>query len=177
MIAVPAVETERLLLRGHRRDDLADCAAMWGDLEVTRHIGGRPFTEEEVWARLLRYLGHWDLMGFGYWIVHERASGRFVGEVGFADWRRAIEPPLDGAPELGWALSPWCWGRGYATEAVAGALAWGDAHLAAPRSVCIIDLDHHASRRVAEKNGYRESGRATYRGADITLFERGNRSI
>jgi RimJ/RimL family protein N-acetyltransferase len=85
MIAIPVVETERLVLRGHRRDDLADCVGMWGDPEVTRHIGGRPSTDEEVWARLLRYLGHWQVMGFGYWIVHERASGRFVGEVGFAD--------------------------------------------------------------------------------------------
>jgi RimJ/RimL family protein N-acetyltransferase len=110
--------------------------------------------------------------GLGYWIVHERASGRFVGEVGFADWRRAMEPPLDGAPELGWALAPWCWGRGYATEAVVGALAWGDAHLAATRSVCIIDVDNRASRRVAEKAGFREACRTTYHDAPIFLCER-----
>jgi hypothetical protein len=35
--------------------------------DVTRHIGGKPYTEEESWARFLRYFGHWLLLGFGYW--------------------------------------------------------------------------------------------------------------
>src|SRR4029077_6257721 len=64
---VPVIETERLKMRGHRLADLNDCAAMWADPIVTRHIGGRPFSEEETWARFLRYAGHWSLMGFGYW--------------------------------------------------------------------------------------------------------------
>lgn len=62
---MPTLRTERLVLRGHRREDLGDCAAMWADPEVTRYLGGRPFSEEEVWGRLLRYVGHWAIMGFG----------------------------------------------------------------------------------------------------------------
>ena len=81
---IPAVDTARLTLRGHRIEDFDECAAMWGDPEVTRHIGGRPFTEEEVWTRLLRYVGHWSLLGFGYWVIREKATHRFVGEAGFA---------------------------------------------------------------------------------------------
>ena len=77
----PPIETPRLSLRGHTIEDFADSAAMWGDPNVTRFIGGRPFSEEEVWSRLLRYAGHWALKGFGYWVVRERSSGRFVGEV------------------------------------------------------------------------------------------------
>src|SRR6266852_5354978 len=105
--AVPAVDTERLTLRGHRLEDFGECAAMWADPEVTRHIGGRPFSAEEVWTKLLRYVGHWSLMGFGYWVIREKASGRFVGEVGFADFKRDIEPSLVSAPEIGWALASW----------------------------------------------------------------------
>jgi len=77
---------------------------MWGDPEVTRYIGGRPFTAEEVWSRLLRYIGHWQWIGFGTWVAEERATGAFVGEIGFCDYRREIDPPLD-LPEAGWALA------------------------------------------------------------------------
>ncbi len=87
------IETARLALRRHRRDDLEACAAMWGDPIVTRHIGGKPFSVEEVWARLLRYAGHWSLMGFGYWVIEEKSSGRFVGEVGFSAGARRISAP------------------------------------------------------------------------------------
>ena len=181
--AVPPLDTERLTLRGHALADFAECAAMWADPVVTRHIGGRPATGEEVWARVLRYAGLWALLGFGYWVVRERASGRFVGEVGLADFRRDLTPPLDGAPELGWALAPWAHGRGFATEAVRGALAWGDAHLearasgesprpGAGRTVCLISPENVASIRVAEKCGYREAARATYKGGPTLIFER-----
>lgn len=104
---VPAIETQRLVLRGFRVEDFADSAALWADPDVTRFIGGRPSTEEESWTRFLRYLGHWSALGFGYWAVREKNSGRYVGEVGFADYRRDIEPSLGGAPEIGWVLAAW----------------------------------------------------------------------
>ena len=169
---IPTLDTERLTLRGHREEDFAESAAMWGDAAVTRFIGGRPFTEEECWNRLLRYVGHWALLGFGYWVVREKASGRFVGEVGFADYRRAIDPPFHGVPEIGWVLAPWCHGRGYATEAAHAVVDWGDGHFDKPRTVCLIHQDHARSIRVAEKLGYREYARVNYNGHPEILFER-----
>jgi RimJ/RimL family protein N-acetyltransferase len=81
---VPIIETERLKLRGHTIEDASNVVALWSDPEVTRYIGGKPHTAEECWARLLRYVGHWSLLGFGYWVVEEKAAGEFVGEVGFS---------------------------------------------------------------------------------------------
>lgn len=170
-LIVPTLQTGRLTLRGHTPADFGECAAMWGDPRVTRHIGGRPSTEEEVWTRVLRYAGMWALLGFGYWVVRERETGRFVGEVGLADFRRDITPPLD-APEAGWVLAPWAHGQGFATEAVRATLSWADAHLAAPRTVCMIAPGNAASIRVAEKCGFRELARTTFKGEDTLLFER-----
>src|SRR5271170_6882454 len=96
----PSLETERLTLRGHRLEDFVQCAAMWADPHVTRYIGGKPLTEEESWTRLLRYVGHWALLGFGYWVAEENATGSFVGEIGFADYKRDLEPSLKGVPEV-----------------------------------------------------------------------------
>ena len=57
------------------------------DAAVVRHIGGRPFPAEETWAKMLRYAGLWPLLGFGYWAIEEKASGRYTGDVGFAQSR------------------------------------------------------------------------------------------
>jgi RimJ/RimL family protein N-acetyltransferase len=169
---IPNIETGRLRLRGHRVEDFAECAAMWGDPLVTRYIGGRPFTAEEVWARLLRYVGHWELLGFGFWLIEEKATGRFVGEAGLAEFQREIEPSIVGVPEMGWVLTPKFHGKGYATEAVRAAAAWGDGRFGAGRTVCLISPENLASARVAEKCGYRELTPAVYKGQPITMYER-----
>ena len=166
----PELETARLRLRGHRIGDHEACAAMWGDMEVARFIGGRPSTREEVWGRLLRYAGLWALLGFGYWAVEDRASGDFVGDVGFADFKRDIAPSMDGLPEIGWALAPRWHGRGYAIEAVSAALAWADQRFAA--TVCIIAPENLPSIGVARKCGFAEIARTTYRGEPTLMYRR-----
>ena len=169
----PILTTPRLVLRGHTAADLDATAAMWADPGVTRHIGGVPSTREESWARLLRYAGLWPLLGFGYWLVEDRATGRFLGEVGFADFHRDVEPSLSDALEAGWVLHPAAHGRGFATEALQAALAWADAHLSPRRSVCMIAPENAASLRVAQKCRYLEYARTTYKGAPTLLLERG----
>jgi RimJ/RimL family protein N-acetyltransferase len=169
---VPILETERLRLRGHHVNDFVDCAAMWADPLVTRFIGGKPLGEEEAWTKFLRYAGHWRMLGFGYWVVVEKASGKFVGEIGFADYKREVEPSLKGMPEIGWVLAAEAHGRGYATEAVRAVVAWGDAHFEGARTACIIAPENRASIRVAEKCGYRQLQHATYKGRETLMFVR-----
>lgn len=169
MSDAPVIETARLVLRGHRRDDFDECYGMWTDPGVTRFIGGKPSSREEVWSRLLRYVGHWRLQDYGYWIAREKGTDRFVGEVGFADFKREMTPSFGEAPEMGWALSPGVHGQGYASEAVEGALAWADGRFS--RTVCMIDPANAPSLRVAEKVGFTEFARAVYREPTI-LFQR-----
>jgi RimJ/RimL family protein N-acetyltransferase len=171
-VVVPVIETARLRLRGHRLDDFSACAAMWADPEVTRHIGGKPFSAEEVWAKLLRYVGHWTLLGYGYWVIVDKATGAFAGELGFADFKRDIEPSIEGMPELGWALVGRAHGKGYATEAVRAAIAWAEPRFSPAQTVCLIRPENRASIRVAEKCGYREWRRAGYKGQPAIVFAR-----
>jgi len=169
--APPTLTTARLRLRGHRRDDLAAAAAMWGDPAVVRHIGGRPFGRSEVWARILRYVGHWSVMGYGFWAIDDLATGAFIGEVGVAEFERTIDPPV-GAHECGWVLAPSAHGRGFATEAVTAMLAWCDRALAVTRVTCMIDEANAPSLAVARACGFREFARAPYDGTIAVLCAR-----
>jgi RimJ/RimL family protein N-acetyltransferase len=172
LAAVPVLETERLRLRAHRPEDHAACAALWSDPTVTRHIGGRPSTAEEVWKRLLQYAGLWSLLGYGYWAVEEKASGRYIGDVGLADFRRELEPSLQGMLEFGWALAPEVHGKGYAGEAVDAALAWATQQHPGLQAVCIIAPDNAASIRVAERAGFVRWQESTYHGTPTVVFRR-----
>jgi RimJ/RimL family protein N-acetyltransferase len=171
-MAAPVLHTTRLVLRGYSPDDLDDAAAMWADPVVVRHIGGVTQARDRVWTKLLAYIGHWHELGYGFWVVRERDSDRFVGEAGLADFQRDVTPSFDGAPEAGWALASWAHGKGYATEAMRAVLAWSDAQLRAPRTVCMIDEGHVASVRVADKLGFRPWTDTTFRGQPIRLLER-----
>src|SRR5689334_17421068 len=169
---VPVLETERLRMRAHSVDDFPALKAMWSAEAVTHYIGGKPMRPDECWTRLLRYRGLWPVLGYGYWAVEDKASGRFVGDVGFADFHRLIEPPIRGIPEMGWVLAPEIHGKGYASEAVKAALQWLDAQRPG-RSVCIIDPANEPSLRLAAKNGFREYTRAAFMGDEVILLERG----
>jgi RimJ/RimL family protein N-acetyltransferase len=145
---------------------------MWSDAEVVRFIGGRVFTREEVWARILRYAGMWVIAGYGFWAIEEKATGGLIGEVGVMEARRDIAPSIEGEPEVGWALIPAAQGKGFAFEAVGAALQWADANLHAPTHVCIISPQNEPSIKLAAKCGFRERTRTTYHGEDTIQFER-----
>ncbi|MCM2473769.1 GNAT family N-acetyltransferase [Rhizobium sp. CG5] len=169
---VPVLETERLRMRGHGVQDFEASARMWADERVVRFITRKPSSKSESWSRLLRYIGHWQALSFGYWVVEDRRTGAFLGEVGFGDFKRDMVPPLNGIPEAGWALVPEVHGRGIATEAVTAALQWADRNLAGSHTVCLFDPEHKVSRRVAEKVGFVRKADAVYMGNPTLIMER-----
>ena len=171
----PTLTTQRTVLRPFRASDLDDFAAMWAEESVVRHITGTPSTRSESWARMQRHAGHWALLGYGYWVVADRASGRFLGATGFGDYLRDIEPPIDGTPEAGWVMAPAAQGRGLAREAVGAALAWADRHLPAPRTVCIISPDHGPSLRLAAALGFGARQIARFKEEEVALLSRDRR--
>lgn len=166
----PIIETDRLVLRAHTADDFAPCCTLWADPGVTRFIGGRPSTPEEVWSRILRYAGLWQLLGYGYFLAIERQAGSVVGEFGLADFRRDITPPFGSTPEAGWAMRPQFHGNGLASEALAAILSWADRTV--PRTVCMIDPANTPSIRLAARLGYTQYAQATYKEHPSLLFAR-----
>lgn len=159
-------------MRLPRLDDLSQSARMWADPAIVRHITGTPSTPEQSWFRLLRYIGHWSAIGYGYWVVEEAETLAFVGEVGFGEYRRNIAPPID-VPELGWVIASDAQGKGYATEAVRAAIAWGEQNLhEALEIACIIAPENRASIRVAEKCGFTLACETQYMKLPTLVFRR-----
>jgi RimJ/RimL family protein N-acetyltransferase len=173
---VPLIETERLRLRSFRESDLGAWSETMGDPGVVRFLGGSPFSREDVWRRLAMACGLWDMLGHGYWAVERKAEGDLVGQVGFADFKRDLEPSIEGLPEMGWIFAPHAHGRGYALEAATCALAWADENLPGREIPAIIDPDNAPSIRLAERAGFGPHELARYRDAPILLFRRQPRS-
>src|SRR5215469_7340123 len=167
----PVLETPRLLLRRHRIEDFPAFRAMLGDPGVTRFLGGRPFSQEDAWNKFVRNAGYWPLLGFGFWVLEEKSTGVFAGEVGLAYFFRELDPPAENLREAGWVLPASAHGKGYATEAVSAALAWSDTRFRDPRTICLIHPENLASLRVAEKCGFREFQRSTYKGEPALLLQ------
>jgi RimJ/RimL family protein N-acetyltransferase len=169
---VPEIETARLRLRAFKASDLDEQAAILADPAVVRHLGGHPHSREEAWRRMLSAAACWTLLGYGYWAVERKEDGRYLGLIGFADFKRDLTPRIEGLPEMGWILATHAHGQGYASEAVAAALRWADETLEAGEIVAIIDHANAGSIRVAEKAGFAVREEARYRTEPILLFRR-----
>lgn len=163
------LSTERLVLTPPSEDDFKDIHDLWND-PVTLAFLGRPSTMEEAWVRVLKYVGHWSLFGFGFWMLREAATGRFVGEAGLAYHKR--DNGLCSDPEAGWALKGSFHGKGYGREALVAILAWADLHLATRRLICLVDPANVASVRLAESTGFRRVGETGLGDHQVGLFER-----
>jgi RimJ/RimL family protein N-acetyltransferase len=163
---IPVLTTERLRLRGIRKSDLDDYAALYADREVLRYLiaGPEPWDRGRSWRNLAFLLGHWQLAGSGSWVLEHRETGTFVGMVGFSD--------PEGWPgfELGWILARQWWGQGLATEGARAALDYGFAVLRRDRFISLINPENRASIRVAERLGERLEGRVQHLGREMLCY-------
>src|SRR4051812_45202511 len=112
MVEAPTIETARLRLRNYRESDLDAQAAAMADEGVVRHLGGRPFSREETWRRILASPGLWVLLGYGYWVVERLEDDFYLGQIGFADFKRDMVPGIENIPEMGWIFAPAAQGQG-----------------------------------------------------------------
>ncbi|MCC3653131.1 GNAT family N-acetyltransferase [Streptomyces sp. S07_1.15] len=146
------IETERLVLRRWRAEDLAPMAAVNSDPEVMRWIrDGSVRTGRQTAEAIAGWEREWDAEGYGLFAVELRETGELAGFTGLSVPR--FLPEVLPAVEIGWRLGRSFWGRGLATEAARAALRFGRAHPGLPRIVSVVQTGNRASERIVHKLG------------------------
>lgn len=145
------IETDRLILRPPRKEDFDGYAAMMGDAEAARFIGGKQ-VRALAWRGFLASAGAWTIQGFSMFSILEKASGQWIGRLG--PWHPEGWP----GTEVGWGLVRAAWGKGYALEGATAAIDWTFQHLDWDEVIHSINPENAPSQALARRLG------STYRG-------------
>jgi RimJ/RimL family protein N-acetyltransferase len=151
------LDTPRLGLRRFTPADLEWLVALYGDADVTRHLGGvktRSQIEDMLAERILRYYD--EHPGLGMWVTVERATGTSLG------FHLLNHIRGESIIQVGYTLAKPAWGRGYATEMAAAVLRYGFVDLNLPRIVGMANLENVASQRVLLKIGLERNGERAF---------------
>jgi [ribosomal protein S5]-alanine N-acetyltransferase len=144
------LETQRLILRPLRMDDLDDLYRLYRDPEVRRYFpdGTRTYdeTREELQWIIDVYYGQY---GYGLWATIHKPTGAFIGRCGLIPW--TFDERLE--VEVAYLLDKAYWGQGLATEAARAIVSYAFDQLNLSHLICLIDPQNDASRRVAQKIG------------------------
>jgi [ribosomal protein S5]-alanine N-acetyltransferase len=179
MHPIAEFETARMHARPMRGDDFEPLLAMYQNDAITATLGGNR-TAEQVREYLDDQLLHFARHGYGFWMFHSKADGRFVGRGGL----RNIFVGGHDEVEVGYALMPEFWKQGLATEIAQASAEIGFARFELPELVSFTLPSNAASRRVMEKVGfqfeleivYKELPHVLYRLKLGALLPHGNRS-
>jgi RimJ/RimL family protein N-acetyltransferase len=169
--------TARLVARDWTADDAEAAFDIYGRDEVMRWLGANPRRPmpslSAMRERLARMIEQARARPeYGLWPVELRTTGELVGAV--------LLQPLpgdDGEVEVGWHLNPDHWGKGYATEAGAGAIRLAfspDRAVLEPldRVLAVVDPDNTRSQAVCRRLGMTHLGQTErYYGERLELFE------
>ena len=147
----PVIETRRLILRAPAAQDASRIAAMANDEEIARMTCRmpHPFGVGDAEDFIIAVAGQNPARASTFLIEHEDLGP--VGVIGLFEGE-------DHVPEAGYWIGRDFWGRGFATEALEGALVWASKRWKRRALVAGHFADNPASGRVLEKAGFLYTG-------------------
>ncbi len=147
-ISVPAqLETERLVLRQPDGSDWQSLHKYFSDPIATQYTTKKQFSDIETWYVVCSMLGHWQIRGYGPYVIEHKENKSVMGIAGF--WYPLQWP----GPEIKWALAREYWGQGFASEAASAVLSAGKNSETDISWISVIHDENAASIRVAETIG------------------------
>ena len=152
------IETDRLVLRLWRDEDLEPFAQMSADPEVMRWLGG-VLTLDQVQAYKVRADTSFAELGMCRMVIERRADGAFVGSCGLMPGHESV--PFVPSTDVGWRLARSAWGQGYASEALAALVDVVFALTFAPRIHARAATSDVALAQVLAKQGFLDAGEET----------------
>ena len=156
---IPVLETRRLVLRGPEPQDYPNFKATFASYR-SRFMGG-PLNPYETWMLYAAEIGHWEIRGYGMWMIHDRETDNTLGMAG--GWFPAAWPER----EIAWIIWPNEAGHGYALEATHAVRSYLYADHGWTDAVSYIDPKNLDSIRLAERLGcVKDKDAATIDGND-----------
>lgn len=147
------LETERLALHELTAEDAPFILELLMSRGFRENIGDRGVCDlESAGGYIERARAGYAANGFGLWRCDVKATGETAGLAGLVR-RDGLEHP-----DVGYAFLERFWGRGYASEAAAAALAYGREALGLPVIVAITTPANLGSIAVLKKIGMRDAG-------------------
>lgn len=144
------LETERLIMREWRDDDLPAFAAMNADPEVMRYFPSLQ-TRSESNGLVDRITEHFKEHGFGLWALEEKESQSFIGFTGFL--ASPIKFISNDEIEVGWRMARAFWRRGFALEAATACIEWFWTNTNRSRIISYTSKINEPSRLLMDKLG------------------------
>jgi len=152
----PVIETRRLVLRAPGAQDVTRIADMANDPDIARMTCRmpHPFGTGDAEEFVIAVAGQDPRRASTFVIEHED-----LGPVGIIGLFEGDDADMKhGAPETGYWIGRDFWGRGFATEALEGALVWASKRWKRRALVAGHFVDNPASGRVLEKAGFLYTG-------------------
>ena len=158
--AIPVIETKRLVLRGPEPEDYPNFRATFSSYR-SRFMGG-PLNAYEAWMLYAAEIGHWQIRGYGMWMIHDRTTDATLGMAG--GWKPAQWPEA----EIAWIIWPETAGHGYALEATDAVRRHFYTRMGWEGAVSYLDPKNLDSIRLAERLGAKKDPTAaTVDGNDV----------
>jgi [ribosomal protein S5]-alanine N-acetyltransferase len=165
---VTVLETERLILRQMTLDDAEFILRQVNEPSFIQNIGDRNVrTVEDAQAYISNgSLKSYEKHGFGLYLVLLKETRESIGMCGLIK-RDGLEDV-----DIGYALLPEFWGKGYAVEAAQAVKEYAKDMIGLKRLVAIVDPVNESSIRVLEKIGlqYEKMLRLSADDIELKLF-------
>ena len=147
------LETERLMFRAHKLEDLDPFCAMEADPDVRRFVGGQPRTRRAAERKFRSVHLRPMRQRMRLWATILKSEGRYIGYCGV--YRHfGASGAIPGEGVLAFYLARAYWGQGLATEAGRAFIEFGFREIGLSRIVASAEVGNEASVRVLKKLGF-----------------------
>lgn len=146
------LDSPRLVFRHLEHGDLDELYRLYSDPEIRRYFPDGTRTLDETKEELEWFLnGHPRHPELGLWATIRKDTGEFIGRCGLLPWE--IDGVLEA--EVAYMIAKEHWGQGFGSEAASAIVQYGFEQLGLSRIIALIDPEHEASIRTAERAGLR----------------------
>jgi [ribosomal protein S5]-alanine N-acetyltransferase len=153
-IYFPILQTDRLILRQLTMEDIDFVYKHFSDSKVTQYLMDEPPVVDYAQAKAIIefYLAPEDKM-HNRWGIVRKADNCLIGTCGYHKWMKAYFHA-----EIGYDLSPDCWGQGYMLEAIRAVIHNGFERMGLNRIEALVYINNDRSIKLLQRFGFKQEG-------------------